>query len=289
MKKKQLIATMVAVSLLAAGCGVSTPDQATKGSKQEQPKVTDEPFVEITPNPSESASPAKLERLKEINKNLKIAKDPKSWKKVDGKYQYPISPYGEYTNHDRDYMDEFISMYDLPLSLQQELSTTELYEFVLRNPFTERMMGTKDNFYDNGMQYAADHIQGMKELLGRDDLYEAVLDYFDKYEIPNEIPEFSLDSTEGEVTEEDSKAIYEYTIALSTIYCSESILVTYAEKVDDQLRERAKKVLAEKIKQADASEYHDEFSTVGFIMRYDDSLPKDMVDAVQTPYKDNGK
>lgn len=268
---KKLITTAVIVSLLVSGCGVSTSDKATKQNKQEQAKVTDEPFVEITPHPSDLPQ---SQYLKKINDNLKIAKDPKSWKKVEGRYEYPISPYGDYSRHSMYYMTAHEAMYDLPLSLQQELSTKELYEFVMRNPHLYSNMSSRDQAYREGLQNAAKHCRGLKEVLEREDMYEAVLDYFEEYQIPKKIPD---------IDDSDSKNLYECFIVYTTIMCSESILVTYAEKVDDTLRERAKEVLKEKIKQAYDSDYYSEFTGMGNLVYYDDSLPKDMVEAAQAP------
>lgn len=275
-EEKKLIVTMLVISLLASGCGVSPSDKATKQNKQKQAKVTDEPFVEVTLHPSQK--PAALEDLKELNDNLKIAKDPKSWKKAEGRYEYPISPYGDYSTHDMYYMTAYEAMYDLPLSLQQELSTKELYEFVTRNPYLERYIIMFDKSHTDGVQYAAKHIRGLNEVLERDDMYEAVLEYFEGYQVPKTEPDLNDDKNL-------SKNLYEYSIVCGTIECSESVLVTYAEKVDDTLRERAKEVLKEKIKQAYDSEYYSKFTSVGNTVFYDDSMPKDMVDAVQAPQK----
>lgn len=191
MKKKKSIVTMLVISLLANGCGVSPSDKATKQNKQEQAKVTDEPFVEVTPHPSDL--PPSTQYMKELNDNLKIAKDPKSWKKAEGRYEYPISPYGDYSTHSMYYMTAYEAMYDLPLSLQQEMSTKELYEFVTRNPYLERYITMFDKMHTDGVQYAAKHIRGLNEVLERDDMYEAVLEYFEGYQVPKTEPDLNDD------------------------------------------------------------------------------------------------
>ncbi len=105
----------------------------------------------------------------------------KKWKKIDGKYQYPVTPYdkewGNYTQ-----TEEIYTACQIPQEILDRLTTEELLELVLDCP---KLISI--NFYDSfeeGVKFLAERFNGMNELLAREDCLAVVSRYYSEYKIP---------------------------------------------------------------------------------------------------------
>ncbi len=124
---------------------------------------------------------AKIKYEKWMKKYPNCVHPAKEWKKVNGKYQYPVTPYdkewGSYGKKEERYV-----ACQIPQKILDELSTEELLELVLDCPLTVNMYlydGIKD-----GVKKMAQYLNGMDELLGREDCLSVVHQYYAKYNIP---------------------------------------------------------------------------------------------------------
>lgn len=105
----------------------------------------------------------------------------KEWKKVNGKYKYPVTPYDKEWGNYRLKEERYVAC-QIPQKILDELSTEELLELVLDCPLTVNMYlydGIKD-----GVKKMAQYLNGMDELLGREDCLSVVHQYYAKYSIP---------------------------------------------------------------------------------------------------------
>lgn len=103
------------------------------------------------------------------------------WKKVDGKYKYPVTPYDEEWGN---YMlsAEKYTACQIPQEILDSLSTGELLELVLDYPLLVNMC-LYDSMED-GVKKLAQYFNGMDELLLREDCLKVVSSYYKEYKIP---------------------------------------------------------------------------------------------------------
>lgn len=103
------------------------------------------------------------------------------WKKVDGKYQYPVMPYdkewGTYLLKAERY-----TACQIPQEILMELTTEELLELVLDSPIIINMY-MKDSIVE-AVKGLAQEFNGMHELLSREDCLAVVSQYYSDYDIP---------------------------------------------------------------------------------------------------------
>lgn len=103
------------------------------------------------------------------------------WKKVDGKYQYPVTPYdkewGTYFSE-----AERHTACQIPQELLMELTTEELLELVLDSPVITDMY-VHDSIVE-AVKGLAQEFNGMHELLSREDCLTVVSHYYSDYDIP---------------------------------------------------------------------------------------------------------
>lgn len=220
-----------------------------------------------------SASDIGKKDLKQLKAYRKLVKDPAAWKKVNGKYQYPVCPYGAYSFLAVDYQKEYDSLFDAPKSLLADMSTEELFEFVMRNPVANSLMD-QDRYYAEGIEYVAKRIPALRILLNREDLYQTVIKYYKKYQIPADASGIKCEMNYP--SENDLlKSVYLRYTAVNTLNYCESILVMWADRNSEQLRNKAKNVLQQKIKEAKDSEFLDELSQFAWDLGQDTSVPED--------------
>lgn len=116
-----------------------------------------------------------------VKKHSDCVQGIKKWKKIDGKYQYPVTPYdkewGNYTE-----TDEIFTACQIPQEILNKLTTEELLELVLDCPELISIC-----FYDSiveGVKVLAERFNGMNELLTREDCLAVVSRYYSEYKIP---------------------------------------------------------------------------------------------------------
>ena len=164
-------------------------------------------------------------------------------------------------------------MFDAPKSLLADMSTEELFEFVMRNPVANSLMD-QDRYYAEGIEYAAKRIPALRILLNREDLYQTVIKYYKKYQIPADASGIKCEMNYP--SENDLlKSVYLRYTAVNTLNYCESILVMWADRNSEQLRNKAKNVLQQKIKEAKDSEFLDELSQFAWDLGQDTSVPED--------------
>lgn len=116
-----------------------------------------------------------------IQKHAECVQGVKKWKKKNGKYQYPVTPYdeawGKYTQ-----TSEMLAACQIPEEILDQLPTEELLELILDCP---ELITIK--FYDSieeGVKLMAERFNGMNALLAREDCLAVVSQYYSEYKIP---------------------------------------------------------------------------------------------------------
>lgn len=105
------------------------------------------------------------------------------WKKVNGKYQYPVTSYdAEWQNYPH-VQEKYVACH-IPDEIIQELSTEELLELVLDFPLLINIYAYSS--YDEGVKEVAKQFNGMAELLKRTDCLSVVSSYYQAYKIPKQ-------------------------------------------------------------------------------------------------------
>ncbi|MCM1235509.1 MAG: hypothetical protein NC489_35870 [Ruminococcus flavefaciens] len=103
------------------------------------------------------------------------------WKKVDGKYQYPVTPYdkewGTYFSE-----AERHTACQIPQEILMKLTTEELLELVLDSPIILDMY-VHDSIVE-AVKGLAQDFNGVHELLSREDCLAVVSHYYTNYDIP---------------------------------------------------------------------------------------------------------
>lgn len=103
------------------------------------------------------------------------------WKKVDGKYRYPVTP-------DNDVWSTYVKVEQkyaacmIPQEILDTISTKDLLELVLDCPLLINLYAY--DTYAQAVDEIANQFNGMAELIAREDCGEVVLDYYSAYEIP---------------------------------------------------------------------------------------------------------
>lgn len=237
-------------ALLLSGCG------AGKTEKQEAKKQTTQ-TVSSEASADEKKQP--FYTLMQEHKDLVSAAD--DWKKVDGKYQYPID----------ESSDSWIDMNDaelryvacaIPKEIMSELSSKELLELVMDCPMftTIQMQST----YYNGLVDYGKYFNGMYELMHRSDFYKTVVDYYQHMEIPKTLtyhPQLPDNATPEDYEEAVKNAPEGALEADEKVYSianfCQMIITTMAKEQSDETVEEAKQVLLKKASEIEASEYKD--------------------------------
>ncbi len=116
-----------------------------------------------------------------VKQNSDCVQGVKKWKKVNGKYQYPVTPYdkewGNYTKN-----DEMYTACQIPREILDQLTTEELLELVLDCPQLIDIYSY--NSIQEGVKLLAERFNGMNVLLSREDCLSVVSRYYSEYKIP---------------------------------------------------------------------------------------------------------
>lgn len=105
----------------------------------------------------------------------------KEWKKVDGKYQYPVTAYDEeWLNYPS--VEEKYAACKIPDEILDSLTTKELLELVIDCPVFINISAYDS--YEQGIKEVAEQFNGLDELLKRSDCKDVLLDYYSAYKIP---------------------------------------------------------------------------------------------------------
>ena len=105
----------------------------------------------------------------------------KEWRKINGKYSYPVTPY------DKEWKNYIMSIEryvvcQIPQKILEELTTEELFELVLDCPMVTDIC--LYNSIEEGVKILAQNFNGMNELLSRLDCLEIITKYYESYNIP---------------------------------------------------------------------------------------------------------
>lgn len=107
--------------------------------------------------------------------------EAKEWNKVNGRYQYPVTPYdkewGTYVLKAERY-----TACQIPQEILNTLTTGELLELVLDSPVIINLY-IQDSIVE-GVKILAKEFNGMNELLSREDCLAVVSQYYSEYDIP---------------------------------------------------------------------------------------------------------
>lgn len=124
---------------------------------------------------------AEIQYDKCMRENPNCVHPAKEWKKVNGRYQYPVTPYDKEWGN---YMlsSERYAACQIPQKILNELSTEELLELVLDCPLMISM-SLHDTIVE-GVKILAQEFNGMHELLSREDSLAVVSRYYADYKIP---------------------------------------------------------------------------------------------------------
>lgn len=105
----------------------------------------------------------------------------KKWKKVNGKYQYPVTPYDkEWGNYILN--EEMYTACQIPQEILDRLTTEELLELVLDCPQLIDIYSYDS--IEEGVKLLAERFNGMNALLTREDCLAVVSRYYLEYKIP---------------------------------------------------------------------------------------------------------
>ena len=106
----------------------------------------------------------------------------KKWKKVDGKYTYPITQYdkewGDYPT-----VEEKYALCYIPKKILNTITTQELLELVLDCPLIIYIYA--QDTYEDGIKDVSLQFNGLHEFLNRSDCKKVVMNYYKNYTIPS--------------------------------------------------------------------------------------------------------
>lgn len=149
---------------------------------------------------------AEIHYDKYMRENPNCVHPAKEWKKINGKYQYPVTPYDKEWGN---YMlsSERNAACQIPQKILDELSTEELLELVLDCPLIISM-SLHDTIVE-GVKILAQEFNGMHELLSREDCLSVVSRYYAEYKIP-EKQLLDYDALLGDPDKPDYDAIVDH-------------------------------------------------------------------------------
>ena len=101
-----------------------------------------------------------------------------------------------------------------------------------------------------------------------------MIKYYKKYQIPADASGIKCEMNYPSENDLLKSVYLRYTAVHTLNYC-ESILVMWADRNSEQLRNKAKNVLQQKIKEAKDSEFLDELSQFAWDLGQDTSVPED--------------
>lgn len=134
--------------------------------------------------------------------------ETKEWTKINGKYQYPVTPYdkkwGIYMNEAERYV-----ACQIPQEILDKLNTEELLDLVLECPQIIDI-SLNDSIKD-GVKTLAQYFNGMNELLARKDCLNIVSQYYAKYSIPKK-QQLDYDALLGDKKNPNYDAIVDNTV-----------------------------------------------------------------------------